>query len=122
MKFFLTLRVEKSFLNCAKAALVKRPPWVSSSARNVTSFCKGVFDILSTDSLLGRSCLGFIRFHCLRGHGLWRILLLPRHRDLCQESEEARTKYWIVWMVDLQLLWSSAAAESCQLMDTVYLR
>ena len=42
MKFFLRSCVVKSFFNCAKAALVKRPPWVSSSARNATSFCTGV--------------------------------------------------------------------------------
>ena len=42
MKFFLRSCVGKSFFNCAKAALVKRPPWVSSSASNVTSFCTGV--------------------------------------------------------------------------------
>ena len=28
------------------------------------------FDILSTNSLLGRSCLGFFRFHYLSGYGL----------------------------------------------------
>ena len=42
MKFFLRSCIGKSFFNCAKAALVKRHPWVSSSARNVTSFRTGV--------------------------------------------------------------------------------
>ena len=42
MKFFLRSCAGKSFFKCAKAGLVKRPPWVSSSARNVTSFRTGV--------------------------------------------------------------------------------
>ena len=42
MEFFLRSCVGKAFFHCAKAALVKRPPWVSSSARNVTSFRTGV--------------------------------------------------------------------------------
>ena len=42
MKFFFRSCVGKSFFNCAKAALVKRPPWLSSSARNVTSLRTGV--------------------------------------------------------------------------------
>ena len=52
MKFFLRSCVGKSFFNCAKAALVKRPPWVSSSARNVTSFRTGVLTSCRTTRFL----------------------------------------------------------------------
>ena len=42
MNFCLRSCVGTSIFNCAKAALVKRPPWVSSSARTDTSVRTGV--------------------------------------------------------------------------------